>query len=91
MPFFQRTQKIVRSMMLVESNSNYQLSYKTGWGYREDGHMIGWAIGWIEENKLPYFFVLNLEPGGADTVTPQTQVTLLKNILKQLGFFEGKK
>lgn len=89
--FFQRTQKIVRSMMLVESNSNYQLSYKTGWGQREDGRRIGWVVGWIEENKLPYFFVLNLEPNSADTVTPEAQIAVLKNILKQLGFFDGKK
>jgi beta-lactamase class D len=91
LPFFQRTQKIVRSMMLMESNSNYQLSYKTGWGQREDGRMIGWVVGWVEENKLPYFFVLNLEPNGVDPVTPEAQIAVLKNILKQLGFFEGKK
>jgi len=26
----------------------------------EDGHEIGWIVGWIEENKHPYFFVLNM-------------------------------
>ena len=38
-----------------------------GWGikqagvYRENGHALGWVVGWIEENQHPYFFVLNIE------------------------------
>ncbi len=33
LPFFKRTQEIVQSVMLREQNSNYKLSYKTGWGF----------------------------------------------------------
>jgi beta-lactamase class D len=91
LPFFQRTQRVVRGMMLMEDNANYKLSYKTGWGFAKDGHSIGWIVGWIEENKHPYFFVLNL--GSADPNLDLTNVRLLilRGILKQMGFFEGKK
>lgn len=27
----------------------------------ENGKQLAWVAGWIEENKHPYFFVLNLE------------------------------
>ncbi len=61
LPFFKRTQEIVQSVMLREQNSNYKLYYKTGLGSLENGHELGWVVGWIEENRHPYFFVLNIE------------------------------
>jgi beta-lactamase class D len=76
--------------MLQESNANYQLSYKTGWGFKENGNSIGWVVGWIEENQHPYFFVLNVE-GAHNIDMPTIRMNILKGILKQLGFFEGKK
>jgi beta-lactamase class D len=61
LPFDKRSQRIVKSVMLQEDNANYKLSYKTGWGFKEDGKSLGWVVGWIEENQHPYFFVLNFE------------------------------
>ena len=90
LPFFQRTQRIVRGMMLMESNSNYRLSETDGWGRARDGHTIGWVLGWIEENKHPYFFVLNFESAAAIDMNRKGRI-LLWVILKQMGFFEGKK
>jgi beta-lactamase class D len=90
LPFFKRTQEIVQSVMLREQDSNYKLSYKTGWGSIGDGRMVGWVVGWIEENKHPYFFVLNIETAAPD-VDPEIRIKLLKNILFHLGFFNGKK
>ena len=84
------TQDIVKKVMLQESNSNYSLSYKTGWGFRENGNSIGWIVGWIEENKHPYFFVLNIE-GKHDMDMETVRMNILKNILKHLGFLEGKR
>ena len=90
LPFDKRPQAIVRKVMLRENTANYQLSYKTGLGYKENGNAIGWIVGWIEENQHPYFFVLNVEgPHNADIVT--ARMNILKSILKQLGFFQGKK
>ena len=90
LPFDKRPQAIVRKVMLQESNANYQLSYKTGLGYKENGNAIGWMVGWIEENRHPYFFVLNVEaPHDADVAA--ARMNILKGILKGMGFFEGKK
>jgi beta-lactamase class D len=90
LPFFRRTQDIVQSVMLREQNSNYKLYYKTGLGILENGHELGWVVGWIEENRHPYFFVLNVESTQKDQV-PKIRVKLLKDILAHLGFFNGKK
>ncbi|HQS35738.1 MAG TPA: penicillin-binding transpeptidase domain-containing protein [Sediminibacterium sp.] len=90
LPFQKRTHEIVKRMMLRESNANYQLSYKTGLTYNEKGDQLGWVVGWIEENKHPYFFVLNMEaPSNISLV--DTRISLLKKILSNQGFFEGKR
>jgi beta-lactamase class D len=86
----QTTQDIVKRLLLQQSNANYSISYKTGWAFRENGNAIGWVVGWIEENRHPYFFVLNVE-GPHNTNMTTVRSTLLNNILKHLGFFEGKK
>ncbi|MGN6617250.1 MAG: class D beta-lactamase [Ilyomonas sp.] len=90
LPFEKRPQNIVKEVMLQESNSNYKLSYKTGWGFRENGNAIGWVVGWIEENRHPYLFVLNVE-GPHDINMSDVRMKIFRDILKQLGFFEGRK
>ena len=91
LPFYQRTQEIVRGVMLREENANYKLSYKTGWGNSENGHEIGWIVGWLEENRHPYFFVLNIESTDPKIDMQNVRINILKNICTQLGFFQGKK
>jgi beta-lactamase class D len=91
LPFFARTQEIVCRMMASEKNSVYRLSYKTAQGVKEDGHGIGWVMGWVEENKHPYFFVLNLESADSTKDLRRTGLEIAKKILKEEGFFEGKK
>ncbi len=90
LPFQKRSQDIVKKMMVQEDNANYKLSYKTGWGFLQNGNALGWVVGWIEENRHPYFFVLNVE---ADHTTNLSaiRVDLLKEILKQEDFFLGKR
>ncbi|MEP6700419.1 MAG: penicillin-binding transpeptidase domain-containing protein, partial [Bacteroidota bacterium] len=73
-----------------ENNANYRLGYKTGWGFTENGHAIGWIVGWLEENTHPYFFVLNIESADQNFDMGTVRMKMLKDILKQLGFFEGK-
>jgi beta-lactamase class D len=90
LPFFKRTQDIVQSVMLREQNSNYKLYYKTGWGFPGNNRELGWVVGWIEENKHPYFFVLNIESTIPNRVI-EVRIKLLKDILAHLGFFNGKK
>lgn len=90
LPFFKNYQEVVKRAMLFEDNTNYRLSYKTGWGFDEKGNNIGWIVGWIEENNHPYFFVLNIESPDKDFKMTTVRMKILKDILKQLGFFEGK-
>ena len=91
LPFFKTYQEMVKNAMLFENNANYKLAYKTGWGTTEQGHALGWIVGWVEENKHPYFFVLNIESPDRDFDMPKVRMKLLKDILKEFGFFEGKK
>ena len=90
LPFQKRAQQLVKKIMLQEDNANYKLSYKTGWGFRENGNSIGWIVGWEEENKHPYFFVLQIE-GPQDMDVQTVRLAILKNILTEYGFLQGKK
>lgn len=91
LPFQNREQEIVRNLMVRERNDKYILAYKTGWGTTEEGHQLGWMVGWIEENKHVYPFAMNLESkdNRIDMVAVRMQV--FRGVMKQLGFFEGRK
>ena len=90
LPFFQRPQELVRGMMGKAENSNYKLVIKVATVPYKD-HALGWVLGWIEENKHPYFFVLNLDDTDGKADAAQVGVHLINRILPALGFFEGKK
>jgi beta-lactamase class D len=89
LPFYKTYQEMVKRAMLFENNANYRLAYKTGWGNSGNKH-IGWIVGWIEENRHPYFFVLNLESEDPNFDMAAVRLKLLKEILKEKGFFEGR-
>ncbi len=91
LPFQPRSQRIVRHMMRMEDNANYTLSYKTGTGTTDDRHTLSWITGWIEENRHPYFFVLQLEWASPPADPSAIRLELLKKILKEYGFMEGKR
>jgi beta-lactamase class D len=91
LPFFKSTQQTVRNVMLQEDNANYKLSYKTGWGFKEDGSAVGWITGWIEENRHAYFFVLQLISADHHFDMRPARIGILKSILQEKGFFQGKK
>lgn len=91
LPFFSTYQDTVKRVMLFEDKPAYKLSYKTGWGQRENGNQLGWVVGWIEENRHPYFFVLNLESKDKNIDMPTVRMKILKDILNQLGFMKGNK
>ena len=90
LPFQKRTQEIVKKVMLQTANTQYAISYKTGLGYKKNGQAVAWVIGWIEENKHPYFFVLQME-GAANVDLKKARLSVLNAILKEQGFFEGKR
>ena len=90
LPFFKSYQETVKKAMLMENNSNYRLAYKTGWGFTEKNHAIGWVVGWVEENNHPYFFVLNVESTDRNFDMIPVRIKMLKDILGYLGFFKGE-
>lgn len=91
LPFYTAYQDTVRKLMLVEDRPEYRLSYKTGWGQKENGNQLGWMLGWIEENHHPYFFVLNIESTDPNIDMPKVRLAMLKGILGQMGFMKGTK
>jgi beta-lactamase class D len=91
LPFQQRTQEVVKSAMLVESNKLYDLGYITGEAQDSAGREVAWVVGWVEESVHPYFFVLNIEGNGPGTALSATGVDLLRKILVSEGFFKGVK
>lgn len=91
LPFYHYNQDIVKRAMLFENTPDYKLSYKTGWGNRENGNPLGWVVGWVEENRHPYFFVLNFESKDPHADIATIRMSILKGILKQLGFMQGRK
>ncbi|MBO9572925.1 MAG: class D beta-lactamase [Chitinophagaceae bacterium] len=90
LPFQPRTQRIVKNALKKEDNSNYILSYETGSGVVKNTEQ-GWLAGWIEENKHPYFFVLHTESRDTTVNLVTAQEQILKGILKQYDFLEGKR
>lgn len=91
LPFYKSYQETVKRAMLRESNTKFRLGYKTGLGYTEKGHALGWVVGWIEENNHPYFFVLNLESADPNIDMKTIRMNMLNGILDQLGFRKGEK
>lgn len=90
--FFKIYQEAVKRAMLFEDTPDYRLGYKTGWSGWDPVRQrhIGWIIGWIEENKHPYFFVLNIESHQQDFDMPAVRIKMLKEILGDMGFMKGK-
>lgn len=86
LPFFKVNQEMVKNAMVWEKNSAYTLAYKTGWGFWDSTHKrnIGWMVGWIEKDRQPRFFVLNLESPDPNFDMPAARMRLLKRILQQL-------
>ena len=91
LPFFNTYQEMVKKAMLFEDKPGYLLSYKTGLGKKPDGTPLAWVVGWIEENRHPYFFVLNMETKDKSINLQEARMTVLKKILTQLNFFNGQR
>jgi beta-lactamase class D len=54
------TQKM-KSLMVIDSNSEYVLSGKTGWSIRNSNNN-GWFVGYLEKGDDVYFFATNVNP-----------------------------
>jgi beta-lactamase class D len=59
LPFNKTTQAIVKKMLIKKTNANYVLAMQTGNNVEANGSNNEWALGWIEQDKHPLFFVVN--------------------------------
>lgn len=82
LPFSERSQRIVRSLMLRENANNRKLYYKTGWGQNDKEQEL-WIVGFAEyevkvkedknamnksdERNYVYFFAQNFEIPKSET------------------------
>ena len=57
----ERTEDIMKRMMVLEENANYTLSGKTGWSYYNNKDN-GWFVGYIQTKGKVYYFSTNIEP-----------------------------
>jgi beta-lactamase class D len=89
LPFQKRSQELFKKMISKEDNSNYHLSYIEA---NDSTSHLSWVVGFEEENKHIYFFVLNTngrKKGASPNNSTSSSVPLLKKILLQQGFLKG--
>lgn len=71
LPFSARSQETVRRITIVESAPGYIIHAKTGWGVHAaaDGKAdLGWYVGWVERDGRRWFFAVNMDLPGDDSV-----------------------
>ncbi|RYZ22000.1 MAG: class D beta-lactamase [Chitinophagaceae bacterium] len=90
LPFFKLNQELIKKAMQRESTAQYRLAWKSG-TTRDSAGTLVWYTGWVEENNHPFFFTLNFHTTAGEAQASETGLTMLKGMLKQLGYFEGKK
>ena len=77
----------LKDVMLVEAQPNYRLFAKTGAGKVDDGSMLGWYIGFVENNTGVHFFAFNFNsPTYAEMKANRVNIAL--NHLKKAGVIE---
>ena len=77
----------LKEVMLVETKPNYRLFAKTGAGKVGDGSMLGWYIGFVENDAGVHFFALNFNsPTYAQMKA--NRIKLATNHLKLAGIIE---
>ena len=57
----ERTELIMKKILLFDDNKNYKISGKTGWSVSNEINN-GWFVGYVESNGKMYFFATNIEP-----------------------------
>lgn len=63
LPITEKTESIMKRLMVIDENDSYKLSGKTGWSIRNDNN-VGWFVGYLETKGKTYFFATNVEPNG---------------------------
>lgn len=61
LPITERTERMMKRIMIIEDNENYTLSGKTGWSISNENNN-GWFVGYVNTKNKVYFFATNVEP-----------------------------
>lgn len=61
LPIAERTQKLMKEVMVIEKTPAYTISGKTGWTIRH-GKDNAWFVGAIETSEDRYYFATNINP-----------------------------
>ncbi len=72
----------LKEVMLVESTEKYKLYAKTGAGKVNDGSMLGWYVGFVENTSGVHFFAFNLNRDSYAQMKA-VRISIAKNHLKQ--------
>jgi beta-lactamase class D len=83
----ERTQTIIKRMMVIEDLEAYKLSGKTGWSIT-NGHNNGWFVGYVRSQGRTYLFATNIEPKATFDMNlfPRIRKEVTLKALKQLKF-----
>jgi beta-lactamase class D len=84
LPFSERSQTILRRIMLFQEGDGWLIRAKTGWT-RADGVQIGWLVGWVERDGHPYFFATQIESRDPEIPMQRAQREITRGALTELG------
>lgn len=83
LPFSERTRRIVKDILVLESTAAYVLRGKTGLA-RPDGRSgVGWFVGWVQRGNHAWIFVSNIATNESTDLALRKSLAL--DILADLG------
>lgn len=88
--FSKKNQKLVKDIMLMESNEDYRLFAKTGMG-KQGSVWYGWYVGWIEKDTESYFFATNMETADSKKILTGGRKGITLAVLADLGFIKKER
>lgn len=86
--FSDRSQEIVKEIMLYESTEKYKLYGKTGGGDCWEDKLIGLYVGFLETDSNTYVFAMNMLVKEFNDFDNNKRIEFTKDILKHLRIIE---
>jgi len=83
LPLSNRSQALVREILLLEEIDGAKLYGKTGWAFYEDKTDLGWIVGWTERDGRIFSFALNMDM--TEIEQAGLRIELAKRFLGELG------
>ena len=86
LPISERTEKIIKKIMIIDEKLDYQLSGKTGWAMGDDDN-LGWFVGFVKQEGKVYFIATNIDPKENFDMKlfSRIRLQLLKRAMKHQG------